>query len=197
VRAADAATMVIVYALGGRALLNAGKSAGEGGAQIALALQLALLVLVAVWAAIYLARRPRGIARAGRVRSLLLAAGVGALAGGIVLATRGAHARLPALAVAVAALAVLAEEVVLRGVLQRSVSTSRLGAAAISTAVGVITALLSLSLSAQGAAAAGPIVAVATGHAAAAVAYAFSGRVAAAWLSRVVLVGLAAFASFA
>ena len=199
VRAADAATMVIVYALGGRALMNAGKSAGAGGVQIALALQLALLVLVAVWAAIYLARRPKGVARAGRARSLLLAAGVGALAGGIVLATRGVHARLPALAVSVAALAVLAEEIVLRGVLQRSVSTSRLGAAAISTAVGVITALLtlSLSLSAQGAVAVGPIVAVATGHAAAAVAYAFTGRVAAAWLSRAVLVGLAAFASFA
>jgi len=198
VRAADAATMVIVYALGGRALLNAGKSAGQGGegVQIALALQLALLVLVAIWAAIYLARRPRAVARAGLARSLLLAAGVGALAGGIVLATRGAHVRLPALAVAVAALAVLAEEIVLRGVLQRSVSTSRLAAAAISTAVGVITALLSLSLSAQGAAGVGPIAAVATGHAAAAVAYAFTGRVAAAWLARVVLVGLAAFASF-
>ena len=201
VRAADAATMVIVYALGGRALLTAGKSAGQGGdgLQIALALQLALLALVAVWAAIYLARRPKAIARAGLTRSLLLAAGLGALAGGVVLATRGAHAGLPALAVAVAALAVLAEETVLRGVLQRSLSTSRIGAAAISTAVGVITALVALSpsWSGQGPSAVGPIVAVATGHAAAAVAYAFTGRIAAAWLTRVVLVGLVAFASFA
>src|SRR6185503_17458077 len=102
--------------------------------------------------------------------ALLLAAGVGALAGGIVLATRDAHASLPARAVAVTLLAMLAEEIVLRGVLQRSVSTSRIGAAAISTAVGVLTALLSLSLWVPGTAMLGPIVAAAAiGHAAAAV----------------------------
>ena len=204
VRAADAATMVIVYALGGRALLKFGKSVGEQGLVVALALSGTLLALVAVWAAIYLARRPKAVARAGLVRALLLAAGVGGIAVGIVLATRGAHAPLlvlagardVAVAVAVVALVSVAEEIVLRGVLQRSISTSPIGAAVVSTAVGVTTALLSLSSLAQSAAVVGPIVvAAATGHAAAAAAYAFTGRVAAAWLSRV-LVGMAAFASF-
>ena len=130
---------------------------GRAGAlQIALALQLALLVLVAVWAAIYLARRPQG----GRARRAAAARCCSRREWARSPAAscwrpRGAHGPLPALAVAVAALAVLAEELVLRGVLQRSVSTSRIRAAAISTAVGVITALLSLSLSAQGAAAVG------------------------------------------
>ena len=186
VRAADAGTMLIVYALGGSAVLSGGKSMGLRGLELAL-LPLPLTLLIGVGAAIYLARRPRPIVTVRLPRWLLPAAALGAAAGGIALAPRGARALLLA-----AALSALVEELVLRGILQRSISTSRIRAAAISTAVGVITVLLSLSPAAQ----VGLIVIATIGHVGAAVAYAFTGRVAAAWLARVVLVGLAAFASF-
>ena len=78
----------------------------------------------------------------------------------------------------------------------------------ISSVVGVVAALSLLPLPrsgalpggvwVDGAAVVATIVFLAVGHAAAAVAYAFTGRVAAAWLARVLLVlVIAAFASFA
>ena len=98
--------------------------------------------------------------------------------------------------IARAALAALAEEIVLRGILQRSISTSRIRAAAISTVVGVVSALPLLPLPAGWGPVVATIVVLAVSHAAGAATYALTGRVAAAWLARVVLVGLAAFASF-
>ena len=128
------------------------------------------------------------------------------MAGALILARGGARGPLPM--IALAALAALAEELVLRGILQRSISTSRIRAAVISGVVGVVAALSLLPPPAagaspggvwvEGAAVVATIVVLAVGHAAAAAAYAFTGRVAAAWLARVVLLlALAAFASFA
>jgi len=196
VRAAEAGTMLIVYALGGRALLSAGESMGVRGLELAI-LPRPPMLLVGVAAAIYLARRPRAVAPVRLPHLLVLAAGLGVAVGGIFLAPRGARGPLPLIALAV--LVALVEELVLRGILQRSISTSRIRAAVISSVVGVISGLLllPLPLPTTSAVVVATILVLAVGHAAAAVAYALTGRVAAAWLLRVVLVGLAAFASFA
>jgi hypothetical protein len=187
VRAADGATLLIIYALGGRALMKVGESIGAGGTPLAATLPLAPLLLVGIAGAIYLARRPRAAARVRLPASLLLAVGLGAVTGGIVLATRASGDRLLA-----GLVVVLAEEVILRGVVQRSVSTSRIAAAAISVVTGVVAARLvpSLSTSTGGIA---PMAAVVAHHAVAAVAYAATGRVVSAWLARAVLVGILAF----
>jgi hypothetical protein len=185
VRASEAGTMLIVYVLGGRALLSAGESLGLRGRELAF-LPVPLMLSVGVAAAIYLARRPRPVAPARLPHLLVLAAGLGVAAGGVFLGSRSARGLL-----LVIALGALVEELVLRGILQRSISTSRIRAAAISTVVGVVSTLPLLPLPAEW----GAVVVLAVGHAAAAVASAFTGRVAAAWLARV-LVGLAAFASF-
>jgi hypothetical protein len=201
VRAADGATMVIAYALGGGALLTGGKSIGSGGIEGAIIARFVLIVLVGVAAAIYLARRPAAVARLGPVGSLLVAVGAGSLAGGAVLAAGGPRDLQAAGAVVVVAVAVgarmalvaLAEEVVLRGILQRSLPTSRLGAAALSAVTGVVAAQLSSSSFSISDAA---FVALAGGQVAAVLVYALTGRVAASWLARVaqvVIVGLRAF----
>ena len=210
VRAADAGTMLIVYALGGSALLSAGTSMGLRGLELAI-LRLPLTLLIGVAAAIYLARRPPAAESRPLPRLLLLAAGLGVAAEGVILARGGARGPLPVIALAV--LAALVEELVLRGILQRSISTLRIRAAVISSVVGVVAALSLLrpapagvspggvwpgGVGVDGAAIVATIVVLAVGHAAAAVAYAFTGRVAAAWLARVVLLlALAVFASFA
>ena len=140
VRAADGATMLIVYALGGRALRNAGKVS----ARRSCLTRLAISGLVVAGAG----RRRRGdlpgappaaaVAASGRSRVAARRGGcLGALAGG--RAAGDAAARidpLPARGASrwSAALRSLAEEVVLRGVLQRALLESRLGAAAISFA---------------------------------------------------------------
>jgi hypothetical protein len=188
VRAADGATLLIVYALGGRALMKFGESLGAGGTPVAAAIRLAPLLLVGIAGVIYLARRPRAVARVRLPASLVLAVGLGAVAGGIVLATRASGDRLLA-----GLVVVLAEEVILRGVVQRSVSTSRIAAAVISAVTGVVAARLVPSLSTSTGAVA-PVAAVVAHHVVAAVVYAVTGRVVAAWLARVVLVGILAFA---
>jgi hypothetical protein len=190
VRAADGMTMMIVLAAGGRALRSADEaSRGAFGAEGVAIAQAALLVLVGIAAAIYLARRPRPVPRRGAVASLLVAAGTGALAAGAVLAAGQARAALPLVAVAAAAVGALAEEAVLRGIVQRALPMPRLGAAAISCAAGIVAAQMSSSSLAMG----GPaIVAVVGAHAAAALVYALTGRASASWLARVVM--LLAFA---
>ena len=110
-------------------------------------LRLPLMLLVGVAAAIYLARRPPAAASRRLPRLLLLAAGLGVAAGGVVLARRGARGPLPVIALAV--LAALVEELVLRGILQRSISTLRIRAAVISSVVGVVAALSLLRLAPQ------------------------------------------------
>lgn len=191
IRASDGATMLIVTALGGRALGAAAGSFGESGAAITKATRVALLLLVGLWAAVYLARRRGGatIARPSRglAVSLVAGAGLGAGVGGAILAVAG-RVTFP-LGPVLLASALLAEEIILRGVVQRSVFTSRLAAAAITLVAGIAVAYLS---NPDGWRTTG-VIAIAAGQALAAGVYALTGRVAAAWVSRVVLVGVAAF----
>ena len=197
VRAADAATMLIVYALGGSALLSGGKSMGVRGLRARAGLPLPLTLLIGVGAAIYLARRPRAVARSG---------------------CRARCCSRRALGAAAPAASCLARAVARTPRCWRSPWRSRAGAGRGDRPARHLAAF-GLDVADRGrgdqhgggrdhrAAVAVPVGAggpprwgrsslVATGHAAAAVAYAFTGRVAAAWLARVVLVGLAAFASF-
>jgi len=203
VRAADGATMLILYALGARAAGKMGDALGSRGAEIERNFRLGLLLAIAAWAVFYLWRRPRAVPRARTARSLLLAASVGALAGGVVvLAGRAGDSGViralglgPIVAVAAligGSLPLLCQEILLRGLIQRSLPASRWWAALISAGVGLVIARLSAF--APGARLAlAPMIAIAVEQAAAAVAYALTGRVAAAWLARVVLVGVGAF----
>jgi hypothetical protein len=198
-RAADGATMVIIYALGGRALMSAGQTQGGVGVRAAAVAYVVLAALVAVGAAIYLARRPRARVFAGPLRSLLIAAGAGACAAAVGRDTLAPHQ--PAPVAAIVAIAMLGEELIFRGVLQRGIQEhaiaiarepragnwkARLTAAAVSSVVGVAAnfGIPSLSLLAS----------IAAVQVLAAVVYALTGRVTAAWLARAVVVGVAAFA---
>jgi len=208
VRAADGATMLIVYAVGGRALSTAGKALGDNARMASLGLQMALLLLVGLAAGLYLWRRPGARVRRAAMPSLLVAALAGGCVGAVMRAMSGTALGLPASALVVLALAVLAEELVFRGVLQRAVQEqlaagqgaasgsdgdvkwlARLGGAAVSVGAGAIAAWLSLNVSGGRI----PIVALAGGQVLAAVVYVLTGRVAATWFARLVVVGIAAF----
>jgi hypothetical protein len=199
VRAAAGATLLIASAVGGRVLLMMGKSLDPRQVDQRLTsvvdlLRGGLALAVGIAGAIYLARRPRAVPRARLTGSLLVATGAGALVGGIVRALGplgGAPERVPVEGVVAIVIAALVDEILLRGIVQRSISASRIGAAAASVAAGVVSTELSLSVWA--AAGPGSLAAIAAVHAGAAFAYAFSGRLAAAWLTRVVIAGIAAF----
>ena len=199
VRAADGATMLIVYALGSWAATEAMRKAGVPQAAIANT-RIGLLALIVAAAAVYLARRPARagtVARRGLPLSLLLGAGVGAAAGELVAAVAGTVAGFSWHAVALTA-----DEIVLRGVVQRglaehksdssssSSAKSRFRAALLAFVAGIVTAQIA---GWSGVRAPAGIALIVAGHAAAAGVYALTGRVAAAWLSRVVTVGIAAF----
>jgi hypothetical protein len=195
VRAADGATMLIIYALGGRALAKVGKSFSGGEVAVTKALlviQIVLTALIGIAAAIYLARRAAAARpRASWRPSLAIAAAAGAVGGGIVRAATGGGGSLPAVAIVPIALTLLVDEAVLRGIVQRGLPVPRAAAAAITVVAGVVSAQLSASAFSMGAAA---FVALTVSQAAGAAVFALSGRVAAAWVARLVLVGLAAFA---
>jgi len=195
VRAADGATMLIIYALGGRALAKVGKSISGGEIDAATALlviRVVLAALIGIAAAIYLARRPAAVRPRRRwMPSLGIAAVAGAAGGGIVRALNGGDGSLPAAAIVPIALALLVDEVVLRGIVQRGLPVPRAVAAAISIVAGVVSAQLSAPAFSMGAAA---LLALTISQAAGAAVFALSGRVAAAWFARLVLVGVAAFA---
>jgi hypothetical protein len=188
--------MVILYAVGGRGLLTAMKALAGAGKDIAQAthimanVQLVLMLGIGVAAAIYVLRRPARGGRAWAV-SLAIAAGAGALGAGIVRAVAGAGGGAPTGLIPVLAVAVLVEEIVLRGIVQRALPVSWLAAAAITVVVGVVSAQVGGATFALGAAA---IVALVTSHLCGAFVYAFTGRVAASWLARAFVVGVAAFA---
>jgi hypothetical protein len=201
-RAADGATMVIISALGGRGLFMLGENFGAQALEFAATSYVLLGALIALAAAIYLARRPRARpAPIGHpVVALLVAAAVGACAGGVMRALAGV--RVPFTSTALAALtmfSILGEEIVLRGVLQRALQENplvgaagpkaRFVAAGISSVVGVAATVLATSILAPL-----PVVRIACVQAVAAVVYAFTGRIGAAWLARAVVVGVAAFA---
>jgi len=200
VRASDGATLLIIYALTGRALLavtdSLGGDAAERGviAKSVLGIQIALTVLIGIAVAIYLARRPARAGRRGWPASLVIAAGAGALGGGVMRLALGSGDGLSVAAIGIVALGALLEEALLRGVVQRALPVPRLAAAALGATVGVLSAELSHPTFSMGAAA---TVALITSHICGATVYELTGRVTAAWTARVlsvVLVGVGAFA---
>ena len=192
VRASDGATMLIIYALGSRAAVEFIRKAGVQHAATANPLRIVLLALIVAGAAVYLARRPASpaVARRGLPLSLLLGAGVGAVAGGLATAIAGAAAGFSWQAIALTADEIVLRGIVQRGLAQKSSLKSRLGAALATFVAGVVTAQIS---GWSGARAPAGIALVVAGQAAATGVYALTGRVAAAWVSRIVTVGLAAF----
>jgi hypothetical protein len=189
VRAADGATMLILLAAGGRALQAFRENSGGAfSAKDMLSSQIVLLVLIGIAAGIYLVRRPRPVPRLGASASLLVALGTGALGVGATLAAGNARSTVPLGAIAVAAAMVavlwLAQELVLRGILQRALPLPRVGAAAVSFVAGVVSAqLFSSALATRPA----KVVALVAAQAAASLVYAVTGRVAASWVVRVVM----------
>ena len=164
--------MLIVFALGVRALLGVGKMIAEGGVpdaaaqRVMLALQAGLLGLLGVAAILYLRRRPKAIASRRLPSSLLLGVAAGGCAGALLRAAAGPGVALPPEAIVSAALLVLVQELVLRGVVQRAMQEhyaaraapvakvahvgivkwrERFGAAAVSFAAGVVATALWLA----------------------------------------------------
>ena len=93
--------MLLLYALGARALEQGAAKVGLAGSQTASFLRLALLAIVGALVVIYLARRPRAAGRLPPVASAGVGLGAGALAGvvmswlggGAWLSEIGGHAR--------------------------------------------------------------------------------------------------------
>ena len=194
-RASDGATMVILYAVGGRALLTGMRSVAGAGkdmvqaTQFAAIGQLVLTLFIGLAASIYVLRRPaRG--RRGWAASLTIRAGAGALGAGVIRAVAGAGDGAPTGFIALLVVAVLVEEIVLRGIIQRALPVPPLAAAAITMIVGIVSAQVAGSSFTLGAAV---VVALVTSHMCGAFVYALTGRVAASWLARAFVVGVAAF----
>lgn len=190
VRAADGATMLIVCALGGRALAELGKKLGPTGLRAAMVGNGVLLVAVGVAAILYLARRPAARARTGWAASLALAVGAGAALGALggALAGPTASPSFPDLVGGLVGIAAI--EVVLRGVVQRALPLPRAAAAGVTVAAGVMVELLASPSFSMGPALVGALI---IQHVCGALVFALSGRVTAAWVSRAVLVGVGAF----
>ena len=176
-RASDGATMVILYAVGGRALLDrdeerrgCGQGHGPGDADRD---DRAAGVDSVHWAGgvdhTSLRRPARG--RRGWAASLTIGAGAGALGAGVIRAVAGAGE-----GAATGFIAVLVEEIVLRGIVQRALPVPPLAAAAITVIVGVVSAQVTGSAFTLGAAA---VVALVISHMCGAFVYALTGRVAA------------------
>ena len=201
-RASDGATLVILYAVGGRGLLKLVSTAGLP-QDVAAVMYLVLVALIVVAAVIYLARRPRARVVMRPLVSLLLGAAAGACVGAVLPTAAGQGKHLPPtfVVLVLAMLGALGQEILFRGVLQRAIQEhviaarvgvwkARFTAAAASGLVGVVTAQLgSVSASSRV-----PVLAIAAVQVMAAIVYALTGRVAASWLAQAVAVGVAAFA---
>ena len=216
VRASDGATLLIIYALTGRALQAVTDSLGADAAErsvitkFVMLIQIVLTILIGIAVAIYLARRPARAGRRGLLAGLAIAVGAGALGGALMRAVGaeaigGAFMRAVGSAGAVGPVAFVAvviglalrtflEEALLRGVVQRALPGPRVAAAAIGALVGVFSAHMSRASFSMGAAA---TLALIISHICGATVYELTGRVTAAWTARVlsvVLVGVGAFA---
>ncbi len=194
-RAADGASMLIIYALGGFGVASLAPSAGP---TVAAVLQVALALILGAGAAIYIARRPRSAPVVSAPRAMLTALALGAVLGGIARELRPSPTvALTFPAVALAALILTAEELLLRGALQRGVETelgraqSPVRARAIAAAVSLALSVVMLVLGGRGV---GATFAVVATHAAAVGAYALTGRTTAAWLARFAATGIALLA---
>ena len=199
IRAADGATMLVVYALGTRALEQA--AAANFGDSLRYAspiVRLVLLVIVGAVAAVYLARRPRASAHLPALASVAIGLGAG-IAAGAAIGAGGLSTELPSM------LGLLAEELLYRGVIQRGIERewatagtrppwrTRLGAAAVTTTLAGVVAVLSAPESASAMVA--PVVLALVSHGAASLARATTGRISAAYLARLAAAGVVAFAS--
>jgi membrane protease YdiL (CAAX protease family) len=200
VRVADGATLVVLYAVGARGIATAGSALGGGRAFTAPA-WIGLVVLLGIAAGVVLVRRPRAVPRWGLGRSLAFALPLGAGAG-YALAGAGAMPSLGNLTLpgaATGALALLAEELVFRGVLQRGLAEelaarglrrSRAGVGAAVASVGLAAVAMGTSgIGGPGMALTGALVG---SHVAAAAVWGFTGRTSAAWLARLASVSAAA-----
>jgi hypothetical protein len=211
VRASDGATMLLVYALGARALEQAAAQVGAVGPLVAYVMRFVLLAIIGVLVAIYLARRKRSLGRVPALASVAIGLGAGALAG-VANGWLGGPAALPKGllgpgVLAILALQLAAEELIYRGVIQRGIENEvayrpgrfwvgRIGAATVSTALGGIVAVVSLQGHRQGADGAvvlSMLAAVVVSHGAAALTRASTGVTAAAYLARLVSVAVATF----
>jgi len=216
VRASDGATLLIIYALTGRALQAVTDSLGADAAErsvitkFVMLIQIVLTILIGIAVAIYLARRPARAGRRGLLAGLAIAVGAGALGGALMRAvgaaaigdafmravgSAGAAGPVAFVAVVIGlALRTFLEEALLRGVVQRALPGPRVAAAAIGALVGVFSAHMSRASFSMGAAA---TLALIISHICGATVYELTGRVTAAWAARVVpvvLVGVGAFA---
>jgi hypothetical protein len=216
-RASDGATMLLLYALGARALEQGATKVGMAGSQITLYLRLALLAIVGTFVAIYLARRPRSAGHLSPVASAGVGLGAGALAG-VVMAWLGGGAWLselgggawlpeavdtPAVAV-IGALGMLAQELLYRGVIQDGIEqevayrpgrfwVGRLAAATVTTALAGTVAVL-WAQGWQPSTLLPMLASVIASHGAASLTRAATGRTAPAFLARVAAFAVATFA---
>ena len=207
-RASDGATMLLLYALGARALEQGAAKVGLAGSQIAALLRLALLAIVGAFVVIYLARRPRAAGRLSPVASAGVGLAAGALAG-VVMSWLGGGAWLsesadtPAVALIVAA-GMLAEELLYRGVIQDGIEqevayrpgrlwVGRIGAAIVSTTLAGTVAVL-WAQAWQPSTLLPMLATVVAWHGGASLTRAATGRTPAAYLARLVGFAVATFA---
>lgn len=198
VRAADGAALALFLYLGQRGGALAGHAVTGGDARdaavAAMASAAATLVLVGLLAAIYLARRPRAQVRMGFLPSIGIATAAGAVGAGVL----GAAGRLPvdraalelgpaagaAGVIGALALCAAVEEMLFRGIVQRSLEERWRGRRRWEPLAPLASVVVAV------AAAGGPSRAVVLGGSvvAASVRYA-TGRTTAAWVSRTILAG--------
>jgi hypothetical protein len=194
-RVVDGALLLIVFALGGRLVAESLQRFGAAAATLALPSMLGFAVLTGGAAAIMLLRHPRARpARRGLLVSIALGLALG-VALGLAARRLGPHADGPDPRVlAVAVLVVLGEELVFRGIVQRTLeedlSSRGISADLAATAAAVATvALAAVAAETAGGVAARYVLA----HATAATTRALTGRATPAWLTRatamVVLLG--------
>jgi hypothetical protein len=193
-RTSDAAAAVLIYALLSRGVGRAAVSAPELATEL-FVFQLVVVAALAIVAAGWMRRVPAPARRPGFLVSLLIGAGLGAAVGTLRSGAPLGLAPLGGRALLVRAVLLLGEEVILRGALQRALEgdlgrlasssgRARLGAAAITAAV----AIAALALTPE------PLTALTIGtQIAATVVRADTGRVGAAFVTRICAVAVCAF----
>jgi hypothetical protein len=190
---ADGAAFVIAFALGRNAVAQVVSLAGASVEQTSYSLA-GLTAVIGLAAAGYVARRPAASRRGGRGRAVVLALGIGLAAAGIARAM-ALPATLQALAPAEIAaqgvgvlLAILVQEVLFRGIIQRGAEgvvagVPRLGRRAAPALAAVVSVILALVSDAGQGLGIGELL---LAHGAAALAWAATGRLSASVLARVV-----------
>jgi hypothetical protein len=206
-RTADAATLLLIFALGSRGLGTALASARGGLAATLLVMQLGWVVLMGLVALALLRRAPPVPGRRGLAPSAVAGLVIGIVFGvfGMAIGAAGAHSGghappsilsgAPISVLVGVALSLLAEEVIFRGLLERALEQD-LGSPAVSflrarVAAAVVTGALGIvALAMTTAPLTGLTIAL---QIAATLTRAITGRVSAAWLARLAGVAVCAF----